>query len=237
MAARQYDSSHYYWHDFTPPPPSQYSNFDNYTDYVAEVFKTRGFTGGTTDTAGAIRRVRVEDLPKTRGERTFIMIFTDGNSNNYASTVQESKLLHPLVDEVYAFGIGDGIDQRELKEIASDESNWATMENFRQYEEYIRLFMIDQEGCKTPRIQPYRIIDLATPDYALSYGASSLTTDQYPQLKCEGSCPEYPENLREFECAQCSAQIGALDLEAIEVFRRNITEAAKVSFQPDAFSL
>ena len=203
-------------------------NILNYTDYVAEVFKTRGFTGGSTDTAGAIRRVRIEDLPKTRSEQTFIMIFTDGNSNNYASTVQESKLLHPLVDEVYAFGIGNGIDERELKEIASSESNWATMGDFKQYIEYIRLFMLDQDGCKTPRIQPYRIIDLATPDFALSYGASSLTTVQYPELKCEGSCPEYPENSREFECAQCSAQIGALDLEAMEVFRHNITEAAKV---------
>ena len=164
------------------------------------------------------------------------MVFTDGSSNNYASTVQESKLLHPLVDEVFAFGIGSGIDVGELKEIASDEGNWATMDGFQQYIEYIRLFMHTKDGCKTPRIQPYRIIDLATPDYALSYGASDSTVDQYPELECEGLCPEYPENGREFECAQCSAQIAALDLEAMEVFRHNITEAAKVGFQPHTLS-
>ena len=63
-----------------------------------------------------------------------------------------------------------------------------------------------------------------------TYGASSLTVDQYPELQCGGYCPKYPESSRDFECAQCSAQIGALDLEALEVFRHNITEAAKSGF-------
>ena len=84
VAARQYATQHYYWHDFTPPPPSVYSTFVNYTDYVAHVFKTRPFYSGGTDTAGAIQRVRTEDLSKTRGGSTFIMVFTDGASANFA---------------------------------------------------------------------------------------------------------------------------------------------------------
>ena len=135
-----------------------------------------------------------------------------------------------MVDEVYAFGIGAGSNKNELREIASDPNNWDVMEDFRGYEEFIRIFMLEKGGCVTSRIQPYRIIDLASPDYALSYGASSLTVDQYPELQCNGNCPEYPESGRDFECAQCSAQIGALDLEALEVFRHNITEAAKSGF-------
>ena len=135
-----------------------------------------------------------------------------------------------MVDEVYAFGIGRGSNVNELKEIASDSDNWAVMNDFKEYEDFIRLFMLQKDGCSTPRIQPYRIIDLASPDYALSYGASSLTVDQYPELQCAGYCPKYPESSRDFECAQCSAQIGALDLEALEVFRHNITEAAKSGF-------
>lgn len=140
-----------------------------------------------------------------------------------------------MVDEVYAFGIGRA-NANELKEIASDPDNWEIMSDFEEYIEFIRKFMLEKGGCVTQRQQPYRIIDLATPDYALSYGASSLTTNQYPELECDGYCPEYPEYGREFECAQCSAQIGALDLEAMEVFRHNITEAAKVGFQSSAFS-
>ena len=150
--------------------------------------------------------------------------------NFLLETVQQSKLLHPLVDEVYTFGIGKGSNVNELKEIASDSDNWAVMEDFIEYEEFIRKFMLEKDGCVTQRTQPYRIIDLATPDYALSYGASSLTINQYPELECPGYCPEYPENGREFECSQCSAQIGALDLEAMDIFRHNITEAAKVGF-------
>lgn len=119
----------------------------------------------------------------------------------------------------------------ELKEIASDSDNWAVMDDFIDYQNFIRIFMLQMGGCETQQIQPYRIIDLATPDYALSYGASSSTINQYPELECPGNCPEYPENGREFDCSQCSAQIGALDLEAMEVFRHNITEAAKVGFQ------
>ena len=145
-------------------------------------------------------------------------------------------MLHPLVDEVYAFGIGGGSNVNELKEIASDSGNWAVMTDFKEYEFFIRTFMLEKGGCETQQIQPYRIIDLAAPDYALSYGASSLTAGQYPELECQGFCPEYPETTREFGCAQCSAQIGALDLEAMEVFRHNITAAAKVGFNPGPVS-
>ena len=72
VAARQYATQHSYWHDFTPPPPSTYPSFANYTDYVAHVFKTRPFYSGGTDTAGAIQRVRTEDLAKTRVGNTYI---------------------------------------------------------------------------------------------------------------------------------------------------------------------
>ena len=217
-------------HDFTPPSPSEYPNFSSYTDYVAHVFKTCPYRSGGTDTAGAIQRVRTEDLAKTRGERTFIMVFTDGRSN-FNAVQQESLLLHPLVDEVYAFGIGSGINMAELEAIASDpETNVAVMTNFQQYEEYIRLFMLGlSEGCSASIIQPYRIIDLKTPDY-LSPGVTDETANlwnaEYPDLGCVGNCPSYPETQRDIQCAECSERIASLDLEAMEVFRQNITEAA-----------
>ena len=186
--------------------------------------------GGGTDTAGAIRLVRTEDLHKTRGQRTFIMVFTDGWSN-FNAVQQESLLLHPLVDEVYAFGIGSGINMRELEAIASDpQKNVEVMANFQQYQEYIRLFMLGlSDGCSASIIQPYRIIDLGTPDY-LSPGVAGATADfwnaESPGLGCLGNCRGYPENEREIECAERSERIAALDLEAMEVYRANITEAA-----------
>ena len=38
------------------------------------------------------------------------MVFTDGVSNGLSDPLSEAKLLKPLVDEIYAFGIGSGRD-------------------------------------------------------------------------------------------------------------------------------
>ena len=85
------------------------------------------------------------------------------------------------------------------------------------------------EGCSASIIQPYRIIDLETSDY-LSHGVSDKTAEfwneQNPGLECEGNCPGYPENDRDIECAVCSDRLAALDLEAMDIYKKNITEAA-----------
>ena len=138
-------------------------------------------------------------------------------------------MLHPLVDEVYAFGIGRGSNVNELKEIASDPGNWAVMDNFKEYREYVRLFMLEKEGCKALVKQPYRIVDLRTPNY-ISYGVSDATANswnaEHPSLKCGGNCVDFPEYDRDIKCAECSEIIAAADLEAMEIFKQNITEAA-----------
>jgi len=138
-------------------------------------------------------------------------------------------LLHPLVDEVYAFGIGRGSNVNELKEIASDPDNWAVMDTFAEYKEFVRLFMLVQQGCYTSTMQPYRIIDLRTPNY-ISYGVSDATVNswnsEHPTLACGGKCVGYPEYDRDIKCAECSEKIAEADLEAMKVFKQNITEAA-----------
>ena len=115
VAIRRYSSSHFYALDFTPTRDLILNGFTNYTDYVADVFTNLAYISGGTDTAGALGRVRTEDLIKTRNETTYVMVFTDGESNEPADTVAQAELLHPLVDEVFAFGIGDGINEEELK--------------------------------------------------------------------------------------------------------------------------
>ena len=173
--------------------------------------------------------MRLEDLVKTRGERTFIMVFTDGKSN-FNRVEAESKLLHPLVDEVYAFGIGNGVNVRELEAIASDPDNWALMQDFSQYREFVRLFMLGlSDGCAASVIQPYRIIDLETTNH-LSFGRCRALCgsnyDEYPKLNCEGNCPGHPEYDRDQNCVECSNQIAVSHLQDMEVFKQNITEAA-----------
>ena len=152
------------------------------------------------------------------------MVFTDGRSSDTRATLEQAELLHPLVDEVYAFGIGDRISERELESIASEPDNWSVMENFQQYQEFVRLFMLGlSEGCSASIIQPYRIIDLETSDY-LSYGVSDKTAelwnDKKPSLKCEGNCPGDPEEDRDVNCAVCSERLAALDLEAMDIYKK-----------------
>ena len=82
----------------------------NLTKYVADIFKTLQWLGSGTDTGGALERVRTEDLELTRGNTTIVMVFTDGVSNGLSDPLSEAKLLKPLVNEIYAFGIGSGRD-------------------------------------------------------------------------------------------------------------------------------
>ena len=110
IAIRRYSSGHYYDLDFNAPSDWSSNGFTNYTEYVANVFKNLVYMNGGTDTAGALQRVRTEDIQKTRGGTKKIMVFTDGDSNYPEDTKNQAELLHPLVDDVFAFGIGQGRD-------------------------------------------------------------------------------------------------------------------------------
>ena len=75
------------------------------------------------------------------------------------SVVEPAIFLQSETDNVFAFGIGNGIDETELKDIATDkrkDHGWQVMTNFDQYESFIRNFISRHDGCMTPNIQPYR---------------------------------------------------------------------------------
>ena len=166
VAARRYssnsDDTQVQWHDFAPPPRSKYPQFQNYTEYVASVFENEAYTGGGTYTAEALRRTRTEDIPRARRGKKFVMVFTDGKSSDSSSLPSEANQLQSVVDEVYAFGIGTGINENELQIIASNKTRgygWEVMDDFSKYEYFIRNFILIQGGCDTNRIKPFRIDD------------------------------------------------------------------------------
>ena len=139
------------------------------------VFTNLDYNGGGTDTAGALERVRTEDIFKTRNETTYVMVFTDGKSSSVSDTIDQAKLLHPLVDEVFALGIGYGIHEDEIEAIASKPSNMGLMEDFQTYDDYISQFILRHHGCKTRQIRPFRAIDLTE---------SSLTVEIEQKSAC-----------------------------------------------------
>ena len=164
IAARRFSSNDDFhqvrFHEFSPPDPSIYKNYPNYTEYVASVFENEQYTEGKTYTAEALRRVRVEDIPTARNGKKYVMVFTDGQSTDSSNLNSEATKLHAAVDEVYAFGIGDGPTESELELIASNPMRgigWEIMEDFSKYEFFIRNFVLIQGGCETDHIKPFRI--------------------------------------------------------------------------------
>ena len=177
VAARKYSGAqthqlyrenefHDRWIDFEPPSEEEYSKYSNFTEYIASMFEQEAYKGGATHTAEALRRVREVDLNFTRNGQKFVMVFTDGKSNDpkppsypdWPILAEEAKLLHNSVDEVFAYGIGEeGVDEAELQLIASDKINgWYVMHNFTSYIYVINKFILEQGGCDTDRKKPFR---------------------------------------------------------------------------------
>ena len=166
VAARRYSSAgdayQVRFHDFAPPPRSIYPQYENYTEYVASVFENEAYTSGGTHTAEALRRTRETDIPRARRGKKYVMVFTDGVSDDSKDVPYQATQLQSVVDEVYAFGIGTGINENELQTIASNKTRgygWEVMDDFSKYEYFIRNFILIQGGCDTEFIKPFRIDD------------------------------------------------------------------------------
>ena len=154
------DNWHKRWHDFAPPPESEYEKYRDYTEYMKSVFIREPYDGGNTHTAEALRRVREEDIPLTRGGQTFVMVFTDGQSNDptwspWPNLQQEADKLANNTDAVFAYGIAN-YDKPELYVIASDDRFVGTIDDFDSMKYLINTFVLEHDGCATPEKKPFR---------------------------------------------------------------------------------
>ena len=142
------------------------------------------------------------------------MVFTDGGSNGGADLESEANKLHEVADRVYAIGISDGINYKELHQIASEETYVATLQHFSDLEAFARKFVKEQKGCFTEVKQAHRAIDL---DSMFHYGMSWQSAVNLPDLtnpacKNDTVCPSEDESMRSPDCVTCSEQIGMFDL-------------------------
>ena len=111
------------------------------------------------------------------------------------------------------------------------------MNDFTSYKEYIRKFVKELGGFDTKFKKPYRAIDFST-NSSLSFGTSVYTAKKHPSIPCgcTNSGDYYTNNDynhyedyeydRSKEYMACSHQIAAADLEALKVYKHNITQAA-----------
>ncbi|CAC5419109.1 COL6A [Mytilus coruscus] len=94
------------------------------------------YVSGGTNTGTALKTMYSKMFTQANGDRPGIpnigIVITDGRSNNPPNTANEAKNLHKQNVDVFAVGIGRGIDKNELNTIATDPDNThvMTVDNF-----------------------------------------------------------------------------------------------------------
>ncbi|XP_041363645.1 uncharacterized protein LOC121379208 [Gigantopelta aegis] len=95
------------------------------TDLMAAL-KNISYLGGGTNTGSAIRYIRKEMFREKHGGRPWaakiLVLVTDGLSQNTTSTLMEASFAHYNNIEVFAIGVGGGVDDFELRSITSEPS-------------------------------------------------------------------------------------------------------------------
>jgi len=117
-----------------------YFNTYNSRNAVLHAIRNIDYMGQGTNTSEALKHVRVDNLQATNGARAnatkFVIVITDGRSDNPDETKKEAALLHHTA-EVIAVGIGPAVDKPELAAIASNHrvvqvDNFALLHNIQQ---------------------------------------------------------------------------------------------------------
>ncbi len=80
------------------------------------------YTGGTNTAAGITAAVSVLGQQQDSGVTKAMLVLTDGQSNNPASTQQAAQAAKAQGIQIYSVGIGSAVVQSELTSIASSPS-------------------------------------------------------------------------------------------------------------------
>ena len=111
----------------------RFSNFVNSEFYLNTTFVkselqnrvlNMDFIGGTTNTSGALREMRLHQFVEVNGDRPDVpnvaVIITDGASNeDQDQTIPEAQLAHEAGIQIISVGITDKINRTELEQISS----------------------------------------------------------------------------------------------------------------------
>ena len=125
--------------------PTMEFNLNDYqyeSDVLAAIQYVHQITGGT-NTADALKTMRKEYfIPgNSRGDVIkMAIVITDGKSNDRSATIEQAKLLKAEGVHVFAVGVGDRCDEKELRMIASEPasdyvhraSNYAALKTIRR---------------------------------------------------------------------------------------------------------
>ncbi|OWF52291.1 Collagen alpha-1(XII) chain [Mizuhopecten yessoensis] len=111
--------SHRYKQEFS------FQSHYNKNDLLDAINKISYLRGGT-DTASALRNIRLQVFTPGVARQYVahvLVVITDGYSRSPKSTEVEAALLHQMGVHVFAIGVTEDVDVKELKHIASDPGN------------------------------------------------------------------------------------------------------------------
>ena len=81
------------------------------------------YTGGGTNTASAIDKMRTDVFTSGRGDRSGVanigVVITDGRSNDKAKTIQSAMNARKQGMELLTVGVGNNVDDNEMKAVAN----------------------------------------------------------------------------------------------------------------------
>ena len=107
--------------------PDFHLNAHESSDDLRAALKNVSYLGGGTNTGSAIRFVRKEMFKEQNGGRPWaakmMVLVTDGLSQNTTATAIEASMAHYDRIEVFAIGVGGGVDDVELRSITSEPSD------------------------------------------------------------------------------------------------------------------
>ena len=139
-----------------------YGSYNNYHFYlntystkssVLSAINNLPYSGGGTNTAGALDGTRTVGFSTSRGARPssqgvprVAIVITDGYSNSYSATVTAANNVHNAGIIVFAIGIA-GANQNELNAIASQLSYVSFISSFSLSLLNSLQYTISQESC------------------------------------------------------------------------------------------
>jgi len=117
------------------------------------VLRSVGYTGGSTATGDGINLMTYTGFTEAYGARPLNLavprvglVLTDGNSNFGINVVTASQCARNQSITLFAFGIGSGIDESELLEIAGSPDRWFRIDSFINIDDARAL--ITRSSCK-----------------------------------------------------------------------------------------
>ncbi|XP_035826806.1 uncharacterized protein LOC101848762 [Aplysia californica] len=120
---------------FSTTPANQFwmNSHPDKTGLLAAINKIP-YPGGNTHTELGLKFIRNNAFTKAHGDRdrvaNILIVITDGQSTEPAKTKIEADEIHKENINIFAIGVGNGVDRKELELIASDPKNVFTVSNF-----------------------------------------------------------------------------------------------------------